>query len=258
MAVPVIPPPLASLCDAMPCWVAAVLAALAASVITVCWLRARRLARNRVYVPPESVMAVLKDAPLPKEAELAAAIALRRQWVLEAAGARKRVPVWLWVEYRYWVDDVISGKEASVESFHAFAYAHALALPAAAELLAHWSGSDVADLLACLADAGLLGAGDSVKALRHWLEESLRVYNSRFQGASNRRFGALTHANEGEWRGAYDFIQIADPQASARAFPPPGLSVLRRPQPHPHPHTTRAHHPLRRACVCAAGHAPFR
>ena len=55
-------------------------------------------------------------------------------------------------------------------------------------------------------------AGAQAGALGSWLEAALAAYNARFRLASNRIYSGLTPAEEGEWCGAYDFVQLADPQ----------------------------------------------
>ena len=63
------------------------------------------------------------------------------------------------------------------------------------------------------ATASAAAAGpEAAEALGSWLDAALAAYNARFQLASNRSYSGLTPAEEGEWCGAYDFVQLADPQ----------------------------------------------
>ena len=64
--------------------------------------------------------------------------------------------------------------------------------------------SEAAGAEAAAAQAGAL--------LGCWLEAALAAYNARFHLASNRIYSGLTMAEEGEWCGPYDFVQLADPQ----------------------------------------------
>ena len=121
----------------------------------------------------------------------------------------------LWIAYRLWVDHSITEKAGRSENFHSFVYTHTLGLPSPQRLKKHWSGSDAADLLACLAEARLLGreGGEAAeRALTEYLDESLKVFDGRFLLARNRVVCGLSRAEEGEWTGDYDFIQLADPQ----------------------------------------------
>ena len=116
-------------------------------------------------------------------------IAARRTWVEKAASRAVPVPLNLWIDYRLWVDRIISARAGRAETFHSFVYAHTLGLPEPRKLKAHWSGSDAADLLACLAEAGLLAgrdvptqrsAADPADALMRYLEQALNVFDGRF------------------------------------------------------------------------------
>lgn len=138
---------------------------------------------------------------------------LRRTWVLEAVERQVPVPLRLWIAYRLWVDTIITARAGRAENFHSFVYAHTLGLPSPQKLKTHWSGSDAADLLACLADAGLLrssgmpGSGsaepsyDAADALQAWLSESLNVFDGRFLFARHRVYEGLGFGSEGEWQG---------------------------------------------------------
>ena len=221
---------------------------------------------TRVYKPLATVLSAINegardgDVPFRKRSwsasgrresgEIDPLIALRRKWVLEAAERRVVVPLQLWIAYRLWVDSHITARSGSTGTFHSFVYSHTLGLPydAMQKLKTHWSGSDAADLLACLAQEGLLlplgGRGlaaasaksarlsrapslnltldaiddddddddGAVAALRAWLTASLTAFNGRFLLAQNRVFKGLEYESEGEWRGGYDFVQLADPQ----------------------------------------------
>lgn len=45
-----------------------------------------------------------------------------------------------------------------------------------------------------------------------FLEEALEKFNERFHLAQNRSVIGLSKAEQGEWEGGYDFVQLADPQ----------------------------------------------
>jgi len=139
----------------------------------------------------------------------------RREWLREAPTALPKVPLLLWVAYRQWVDSVISGQKGKSESFHAFVYGWTLGLHVSPNNLKdHWSGAEAADLLATLAAADML-VGDGaapLDALKAWLERALAVFDGRFLLARDRQYVGLTHAEEANWTGSYDFIQLADPQ----------------------------------------------
>jgi hypothetical protein len=216
---------------------------------------------TRIYKPLATVLSAINagatdgDVPFRKRVRLESGeidplIALRRKWVLEAAERRVVVPLQLWIAYRLWVDSIICARSGRGASFHSFVYAHTLGLPydAMQNLKTHWSGSDAADLLACLAQEGLLlplGGGrlaaasakthrlsraptqnltldaiddddddedGAAAALRAWLTASLTAFNGRFHLAENRVFQGLEYESEGEWQGGYDFVQLADPQ----------------------------------------------
>ena len=66
------------------------------------------------------------------------------------------------------------------------------------------AGAEAAGAEAAAAQAGAL--------LGCWLEAAPAAYNARFHLASNRIYSGLTPAEEGEWCGPYDFVQLADPQ----------------------------------------------
>lgn len=128
----------------------------------------------------------------------------------------------LWISYRGWVDQIITARAGRAENFHSFVYAHTLGLPSAQKIKTHWSGSDAADLLACLAHARLLYPdtpfNDSSEELHAWLEESLVVFDNKFLLARERGFEGLNFEAEGKWSGPYDFVQLADPQLGMLHF----------------------------------------
>ena len=101
----------------------------------------------------------------------------------EIAKSKHPVPLPLWMAYRSWVDEIVISRGKHAEhSFHSFAFAHALGLAAS---LLKASGSDSADLLARLAEAGLLNEKhlgsflSSEEALLDWLERSLFEFDQR-------------------------------------------------------------------------------
>jgi hypothetical protein len=141
----------------------------------------------------------------------------RREWMREAPTALPKVPLLLWVAYRQWVDSVISGQKGKSESFHPFVYGWTLGLHVSPNNLKdHWSGAEAADLLATLAAADMLEADGAapLDALKAWLERALAVFDGRFLLARDRQYVGLTHAEEANWTGSYDFIQLADPQVA--------------------------------------------
>ena len=152
-----------------------------------------------------SPAAVRVEASTRTEARLSA----RRAFVREATTKSVTVPLSLWIAYRLWVDTVISARAGRAEAFHSFVYAHTLGLPNPSSLKTHWSGSDAADLLACLAAEGLLGgvvvgggvdggvdgasAPSAREALHEWLKETLYHFDSRFLLARDRVYKGLTY-----------------------------------------------------------------
>ena len=72
--------------------------------------------------------------------------------------------------------------------------------------------SEAAGAEAAAAQAGEQAAAQAGALLGCWLEAALAAYNARFHLASNRIYSGLTMAEEGEWCGPYDFVQLADPQ----------------------------------------------
>ena len=88
-----------------------------------------------------------------------------------------------------------SGSDAQSTPFTALATALAASL--AASLTAALPAALTASLTAALAAA---------------LTASLTAFNGRFLLAQNRVFKGLEYESEGEWRGGYDFVQLADPQ----------------------------------------------
>ena len=167
-----------------------------------------------------------------------------RAFVRESATREVPVPLMMWIEYRLWVDRVISARAGRSENFHSFVYAHSLGLPNAHALKQHWSGEDAADLLACLAHYGLLcrdkrgeepppppaaglqvGVPSTPRALptpiprqearaclTAWLERSLIAFDGIFTKARGRAYEGLSFEDEGQWGESYDFVQLADPQ----------------------------------------------
>ena len=195
----------------------------------------------RVFTPLASVLAALEetteDALMTsfKRTTDQAIVETRRNFVRDAAEREVHVPLPLWITYRNFVDTVISARAGRAGDFHSFVYGRVLGLPSTDRIKAEhrWSGSDAADLLACLAQAGLLVGDDSLKprrstggpptsarvppstpeeALVRWLEQSLEAFDARFNMAHDRVYVGLTRDLEGEWSGPYDFVQLADPQ----------------------------------------------
>ena len=123
-------------------------------------------------------------------------VQLRRSFVKDAAAQDVPVPLVLWIEYRLWVDRVITARAGRAEHFHSFVYIHTLGLPNGSSLKATWSGEDAADLLACLAEAGLLDSGDvpipARQALVLWLERSLAAFDGIFTKAKSRGYEGLS------------------------------------------------------------------
>ena len=86
----------------------------------------------------------------------------------------------LWVAYRMWVDDALG--ERSDANFHWFACERTLELPNPSPQKRPWSGSDAGDLLACLAEEGLLDDGRGphtpCDALVAWLSRLLAAFDA--------------------------------------------------------------------------------
>ena len=166
---------------------------------------------RRYFVPPRNAVALCKEATGSRPWEVA-----RQNWLLSAAAAgehdRVKVHNRLWASYRLWVDENISLQEGRQDIFHNFCIARALGVPA--PLGARWSGTEAGDLLTCLAAAGVLvrGCETGKEALEGFLQDSLECYNDRFRHAKQRTFAGLTREEEHAWCGAYDFVQLADPQ----------------------------------------------
>ena len=104
------------------------------------------------------------------------------------------VPHAEWIAYRMWCDDQLAG--AAPGSFHEFIIAHTLAISTPSRRAA-WTGSDAADLIACLAAAGLLiERVPKRSALTRYLEASLAAYNKRFTFAQHREYEGYTEEEE--------------------------------------------------------------
>jgi len=135
----------------------------------------------------------------------------RWAWIARAAGTPQPVADELWVVYRTWVDENVAGHGHMV--FNAFAVARALGIQTSAST-GIWSGACTGDLLVCLATGGMLARGTAAgrPALLRFLEETLYCFNERFRYAQERVYQGLGAAEQSGWDGAYDFIQLADPQ----------------------------------------------
>lgn len=133
-----------------------------------------------------------------------------RRAIVSATAKQTRVNLGLWVFYRDWVDRYITRQTCSDLSFHRFVCVRALTLDhvVCKDVL----GGDAACVMATLASAGLLGAGDSEVVLQQWLVATLDVFDRRFLMAQDRIHQQLRREDEGIWKGTYDFVQLADPQ----------------------------------------------
>ena len=49
-------------------------------------------------------------------------------------------------------------------------------------------------------------------AITRFLDDALDKFNERFHLARDRSVQGLSRAEQGEWDGQYDFVQLADPQ----------------------------------------------
>ena len=182
---------------------------------------AESMSSCRIFTPLASVLAALEETTEDaltasfKRTTDQAIVEARRNFVCDAAECEVHVPLPLWITYRNFVDTVISARAGRAGDFHSFVYGHALGLPSTDRIKAEhrWSGSDAADLLACLAQAGLLVGDDSLKprrstggpptsarvppttpeeALVGWLEQSLEAFDARFNMARDRVYVGLT------------------------------------------------------------------
>ena len=142
--------------------------------------------------------------------------ASRQNWFIAACSSpgtsSPRVHNRLWVSYRMWVDEHVAGREGRPDIFHNFVLSRALGIPQSGRF--SWTGTEAGDLLTCLAAAGVLvrGCQGGKAALEQFLEDSLQAYNNRFRLARNRTVEGLTRAEQCDWAGPFDFVQIADPQ----------------------------------------------
>lgn len=135
----------------------------------------------------------------------------KREWFVGAVRCGETlVPMQLWVFYQDWTFREISGRIGRSGSWHNFAVARALGL--SKTQVADTTGGEVGDLLSCMAIVGLLGPGSPQEAMTVWLEDAKLAYDKPFIAAADRTYSGFTYAEEGEWRGSYDFLQIADPQ----------------------------------------------
>ncbi len=148
------------------------------------------------------------------------ALAARRTFVRTAH--RVPVPMELWVAYRMWVDDALG--ERSEENFHWFVCERTLGMPNPATHKVPWTGSDAGDLLACLAQAGLLGggeAGGAQDALDAWLDGMLVAFDHAMAVRSAAQSADLTslaqHLSEGHG---------LDEQLPGHKLPPCGETAL--------------------------------
>uniref|UniRef100_A0A7S0LGX2 Calcineurin-like phosphoesterase domain-containing protein n=1 Tax=Coccolithus braarudii TaxID=221442 RepID=A0A7S0LGX2_9EUKA len=136
----------------------------------------------------------------------------RQEWLIHIAPAAPLIPIEIWVAYRMWIDEHSQEIDGSTPSaLHRFLVALAFGIDASKEV----NGTEAADLIACLAGAGLLGNETSkcpVRALKTWLQEGLAAFNSRFRQAHDNVFTGLGPSEESVWCGDYFFIQLADPQ----------------------------------------------
>ena len=139
----------------------------------------------------------------------------RQRWLLDTAKAGvdpPKVHNRLWVAYRMWVDTHLAA-EGNHAAFHNFVIARALGVPTPRTF--SWTGTEAGDLLVCLAAAGFLVRGYETGkgALERFLQDSLVAFNNRFLLARNRTISGFSgDGGNKAWGGAYDFIQLADPQ----------------------------------------------
>ena len=160
------------------------------------------------YVEEEQFHVVYKDARVPE----------RRAWVLSQGSmlesSRAKVENSLWVAYRTFVDDELLIGRVTMTGFHSFVVGKALGIKYPP---AGWNGTDAAELISCLAESGLLADAGLAPfdALTLFLEDAMRLFNSRFHLAHGRQLAGHTKAEEGSWAedaDGYDFMQLADPQ----------------------------------------------
>eukprot|EP00854_Cymbomonas_tetramitiformis_P015872 gene15872-18822_t len=171
------------------------------------------LQESRKFVPPRHVIELCRA----RETELSATEPARetqcQRWLLQLEGSEEviNVPNDLWVAYRIWVDVHVALREGRPDVFHNFLVAQTLGISTPRKVM--WNATEAADLLSCLAAAGLLLKGlPSGDALEAYLQDSVVLYNNRFTLAKHRAYEGYTREEEGKWEGAYDFVQLADPQ----------------------------------------------
>ena len=167
----------------------------AAAAILYLYLRRRRAWMGRQpgfalkstpkrFAPAAALLALLRNADTPAAG---AHVQARREFVQRAAERKPLVPLKHWIAYRTWVDTNIPQSTAPL--FHVFVCVHTLGLLDAASHVAAWGGSDAADMLACLAEAGLLAAS---KTVVEWLEECRAAYEARVALRDAAAGGALS------------------------------------------------------------------
>lgn len=171
----------------------------------------------RRFLCPESIAAVCrasKAAETTLVGRRASKLLGTRAAVADALASESPVNLSLWILYRDFVDRRITGKAGRSEVFHRFACCQALALDI--DATQDVTGGNTADIVACLAERGCLGAAAPDAApevsLLTWLEAVVLSYNNRFLMAKDRTYEGFTEEEEGDWDGDYDFIQLADPQ----------------------------------------------
>ena len=143
-----------------------------------------------------------------------AGVSERRAWLKGAATESPPISSKLWVAYRRWVDTEIGGVRA--ELFHRFLLCHTFGI---GSFIDATSGSEVADIVACLAVSGRMFASQERQTnvppgtmLAEWLRMVHDAFGTPFNAARGRCCVGYRVEEEGGWSGAYDFVQLCDPQ----------------------------------------------